>query len=281
MTLGRFFAILAALASSQTPVFSRALKAEDWTSWQVIGARALIGAIVLFPFVATRLRASVPHIRLVGVPAAMFVIGGAAYVYATMNTAIGVAVSVLYLSPMWVTLYERFVRGERRDGDIIACVFGTSGVALLTIGVGTDAIELSGVLAALLASATNAIYILAAPGVTQKIHPSVVAFWSLLLAGFIFGVTLPFAPWSVECAPNALGIGVVSGALYFVIAYSSMARIGTEFKLWMYGEVLVVWAFGAIAFGDRVTALAVLGSLAIVSAGLIATVARVRGSKPA
>jgi drug/metabolite transporter (DMT)-like permease len=268
MLLGRIFALLAALASSGTPIFSQALRADGWTAWQVSGARAAIGFVLLAAFLRGRLALARNDKVGVAITVVNSCVGMSAYPYAAMHASLGTTVSILYLSIAWTVIYQRFA-GVRERFDVLTAAMVIVGVASV-VGPGNPGDTWQGMAAALLASFTSSIYVVVSSRVTKVVPPQVLACWGLLGGTVAFGWQLFYAPWSAPGATGAaLGIGLVSGVGYMLLAMNAFHRIGVEMRVWSPFDLVFVWAFQTIVLGKVPTPLSALGIVLIFSAATL------------
>lgn len=268
MFLGRIFALLAALASSGTPIFSQALRADGWTAWQVSGARASVGFVILALWLHGRMALAANDKVGIAITVVNSCIGMSAYPYAAMHASLGTTVSILYLSIAWTVAYQRWV-GIRERFDVLTAAMIIVGVAAV-VGPGNPGDTWQGMAAALLASFTSSIYVVISSRVTKVVPPPVVACWGLLGGTVVFGWQLLYAPWAAPGAAGmALGIGLVSGIGYMLLAMNAFQRIGPEMRVWSPFDLVFVWAFQMLALGKSPTSLSAIGVALIFSAATL------------
>lgn len=268
MLIGRMFALLAAIASSATPVLSQELRDAGWTPWQVSGARATIGFLAIALWLRRDLLLARPLAGLVTIVAIVNMIGTTAYPYAAMHASMGTAVSMLYLGPIWVTLYQRW-RGTPERFDIPATLLVFTGVVMVA-GPGNPEDTWQGLVAGLIASLTQATYVVLSTRITKTVPPAVLAAWGMAGGAVVFGWQLAFAPWSAAGAAHAaVGIGLISGAFYFLCSMFAFARIGVETRMWLPFELIIVWFIQVVVKHTEVAPLSTMGAAFIFSAALL------------
>jgi drug/metabolite transporter (DMT)-like permease len=268
MFLGRLFALLAALASSGTPVFAQTLRDAGWSPWQVNAARSALG----FVLIALWLRSDLWLARKnpVGIAAMMLVylVGSSSYLYAVMHASMGTAVSVLYLSTGWVTLIQR-LRGDPERYDVPASVMLVVGVACV-VGFGGPEDTWQGIAAAFVGSGMQCAFTLLGIKLTKTIPATVVAAWGLLGGTVAFGWLMVAAPWS---APGALvaviGIGTVSGLAYLTLSTLAFSRIGHEARMWFPFDLVFIWIAQILWQGCLPSPASIAGVLLILFAALL------------
>jgi len=245
MFIGRLIALLAALASSGTPVFAQALHEAGWSAWQVSGARSLIGFLILVLWQRGNMREARKDPWGIAGTIANGTLGTTAYLFAAMHASLGTVVSLLYLNTVWITLWERF-HGRRERFDIVATGMVVGGV-VLAVGPGGVGDTWLGIGVGLFASVTAAIYNVLSSHVTQKVRPAVLSCYGLIGGAIIFGPLVFSAPWLVpHAAIAAAGIGTFSGALFFVAAATAFQRIGVEARMWLPFDLIFVWLLQAL-----------------------------------
>ncbi len=259
MFLGRLFALLAALASSGTPLFAQTLGEAGWTAWQVAGARAAIGFAILALWVRGDLRLAKKHKTGVLITVVNSCVGMSMYPYAAMHASVGSVVCVLYLSLVWVMLYQRLALRSPERFDLASTGMVIGGVAMV-VGPGGLGDTWQGIAAALLCSLTQSVYVIVSAKVTRVVPGRVLSAWALVGGTLVFGWQLLFAPWGApHAAVSAVGIGAISGAAYLALAMSAFSRIGTETRMWLPFDLVFVWLFQTLVQGKPPTVFSFVG----------------------
>lgn len=268
MFLGRAFALLAAFASSGTPLFAQMLRDAGWTPWQVSGARSLIGFLLVFAWQRSRLGEARKDPWGIAGTVVNSTVGTTVYLFAAMHASIGTVVSLLYLNAVWVVLWQR-MRGRRERYDLVSSAMIVAGVAL-AVGPGGEGDTPAGIAAALVAGVTGAIYNVLSTRVTRSVGAEVASCYGLVGGALVFGPLVFTAPWDAPAAPlGAIGIGTVSGALFFVSAGYAFQRIGAEARMWFPFELIVAWSVQTLIHRSAPSVVSCAGIALIFSAALL------------
>jgi drug/metabolite transporter (DMT)-like permease len=208
--------------------------------------------------------------------AVTFTLSALLFFYAIQHTTLGLAINLIYLGPVWVTVYE-----WRREGRhllrLMTLCLGLLGTYLTTVRMLTidSPKDRTGIAAALLASLGFAAFTL-----TQKqaggrgANSMVIAFWSLVLGSGTAGWTILLAPWTLQVLAFALLIGILNGALYLWILTRGIraCNSATEAGVLQYAEVAFTWMVGAIAYHEEIHWNGIAGAICIFIAGLLTLV---------
>lgn len=272
MVLGRILIVLVVLISSVAPVFSRELQGLGWNALQTSAIRGLVGAVIIGIIFNKRIAEAGKDIK--GVISASFSVlfAQTCYIYAVQHASMGLVISLLYLGPVWVVLYERLFLKIRNKKDVIACIFGFLGTLLVATGFNWhERTELWGIIVAFAGSLSYMWFVLSVKKATTKVPPEIIAFWGLVAVSITLGWTLFGANWSAISLKYSLAFGVINGATYFVIYFIAIKLLpsASEAGVWCYLEVAIVWLIGIMVYHEAMRPISLLGTASIVVAGLI------------
>jgi drug/metabolite transporter (DMT)-like permease len=237
---------------------------------------ALLGISVLiaraFPFGSRRAR-----IRAAAIGAGMFV-GGLCEIEALARLPLSVVIVIIFISPLWLALYSRMVRGERLGGQrqlSFALVF--AGIVCL-VGPALGDYDTVGLLYALGSSIAWAGILLGidsgaarARDHGDRLSPPLAVAAGALVAGAIALATSPAGvaeelghadrlPWIVGLGAAAtIGFGLISVAMRDQHVFDVSVVAATE--------PLFAVLLGAVALGERLDALQLFG-IALIAAGV-------------
>lgn len=270
--LGRVLAIVASALSITTAIFARMLETEDWSVWQIAATRGLFGMI----FVGLVYRKRVLQIRngipLVTLYAALMVMCVILWIYSVIHAPVGIVLSLLFLGPVWVVLYECLIERKQQPHLILTVGLALSGTLMIASTYNWRLNELSwGVIAALACSFTFAASLVVGRKTAKRVDTAAMPFWTLALLTVVFGWKLFDADWNPSTIVPAISIGVVSGGIMLTCFALSLKFIPTtsEAGILMYSEVLFGWILGWAYYHEQVQLVAVLGGALILIAGLI------------
>jgi len=272
MTLGRIFIVLVVLISSLVPVFSRGLQALEWNAFQVSAIRGLVGAVILGIIFNYRIAEAKKDWLGVLSASVAVLLTQTSYIYSTQHASIGIVIAILYLGPVWVVLYERFVLKNRNKRDGIACAFGFIGTLLVATSFDWHAnTEVKGIIAAFIGSLGFTWFVIASKRTTSKVSPEIIAFWSCVVVSIILGWSLSGAAWTIPAFKWSMIFGIMNGAIYFILYFSAIKLIpsASEVSVWVYLEVAIVWLIGIFVYHEAIQTTSLLGTIFIVIAGLI------------
>ncbi len=275
--MGRWLIVLGSALSATTPVFRHLLgDGAGWSSAQIAGARGLFGFLALALVVRTKIFVPRQLLAPVAIVAAAFTIGTGLFLYAYENAPAGVVITIVNVSPIWVALYERFFGEKRRQPLLwVALVFGLGGTLLMTKD--ADWSKRASVLPILAAFADSFVYaacVLSNRRIAQtKISPFIPAFWGLGLLTATFGWTCFSAHWTPVALLESMSMGLVSSAAAFTFVILGMryARSATEVSLLLYTEIVFVWLYFSLGFGEPIRWHHLAGVSAIVASSLLAS----------
>jgi drug/metabolite transporter (DMT)-like permease len=129
------------------------------------------------------------------------------YFLAIARIAIGIALLVQYLAPLLVALWARFVYREHvRRRVWIALVLALAGLALILEIWHARRLDVAGVLFALAAAATYAVYVLAAERGVRRRDPISLSCFGFAFAAIFWAVVRPW--WSFPAATGAATVSL-------------------------------------------------------------------------
>lgn len=267
--LGRFFALAAAVFAITIATFARTLQQDGWSVWQIAAARGLFGAAFIGLISPRRIGQVHGDIKGTAAYASLTALSVILWIFSVMHTPLGIALSLLFLSSIWVVLYERLVEKKKRAKVAAAAAMAFAGTVLIT-----GAYEprsdygLWGLIVSFINSAVFAAALIS--GRKGKAEKEAQTFWTLAILLVVLGWSLPGAAWSVHSAVNAVGIGVISSGLMFLCMTQALKLTSSsEVSVLMYAEVLLGWVIGWAVYQEQAKWPAVVGAVAIILAGLI------------
>ncbi len=261
------------------------LASSHYASGEIVFYRGLVGAVMMAALSASRggtLRTAVPAMHfwrgLSGVCALSL------WFYAIGNLPIATAMTLNYMSSVWMALFLAggaiMLGGAKVDGRLIAtALVGFAGVALIlrpTIAQDQLWYGLIGLISGML-SATAYLQVTAL-GRAGEPEFRIVFYFSC--GGIVAGAISLL--WTGVHGHTLAGLGLLLAVgLLATMAQLLMTRAyGTGNTLvnasLQYLGIAFSFAYGVLLFGDRLTWMAVSGTLLIVAAGLCATLLRTR-----
>lgn len=277
--------LLAAFATACMGVFAKEALDRGADPRSVLALRYLATALLLgVPvLIATRfpLRSRRAAGRALAIGAAMF-FGGLCEIEALARLPLSVVIVILFVSPLWLALYSRGVRGERlgaRRQLAFALVF--AGIVCL-VGPALGDYDAVGLLYALGSSFAWAGILLGieASGDLDRFTPPVAVAAGAIVATAIAVATAPLGvaeelghgerlPWFLALGVSAtIGFGLISVAMRDQHVFDVSVVAATE--------PLFAVLLGALALGERLSAVQLLG-VALVAAG-VSVIAQRRSS---
>jgi drug/metabolite transporter (DMT)-like permease len=281
-TRGALLAGASALSYSVTIVIGRSLAKAGLGPDTVLGIRFSLGGAVLLTVLAARRSARRgPLLPAPGERLAVLVLGLVGYgtestlFYLGLEHGTAAAVTLLfYAYPAFVTIYELMTgRARQRRRQLATLLLAGAGLALV-VGAGSSlSISSVGVLYALGAATTFAIFLVLSHRLLPASPALPVAAWtasgagaSFLLRGVVFNAfSSPAGHW-----PVLLLNGVATSSAFFFM-YAALRRLGpSRTAVIMTLEAFFAVVLGAIALGESVTALQAVGGLAVLAAAALA-----------
>ena len=271
--LGTISVVASGLCFGSMPVFARAAYASGVDPPTLLLLRFTVAAAVLWAVLLAR-GARLPRGRWLAVLAAMGGLGyaGQSFFYFTALTmaSAGVVTLVLYLYPALVALLSRLVLGHALSPLQVAAVATALVGSVLTVGRAGDATPL-GILLAVLAATTYAVYILTGSRIPAEVTPTASstaiitgAAISYAALGAVRGVRLPGTPggWGA-----ALAIALVCTVLAIFLFQAGLQRLGAvRASVYSTVEPAFTLLLAAALLGERLTALRVAGGALIIGA---------------
>lgn len=284
LRLGLPLAISAALAFGMSGALARGLIDAGWTPGAAVIVRVWVAALVLLipALIALGRRWHLLR-RNLGLIAAYGLFAVAAtqlfYFQAVAVMDVGLALLIEYTAPVAVMLWLWMRRGERptsRSGVGAAIAF--VGLVLMLDVLGGARIDVGGVLWAFGAMVGAAVYFLLSGRSDTGLPPIVLAGGGLLFGAVGLSVTalvgiLPFAwntddvvyrfgsvPWFVP----VLAIGVLSGALAYVLGIASTRLLGSRLASFVaLAEVAAALLFGWLLLAQLPNLIQALGGVLV------------------
>ncbi len=240
--------VLAAVSSSASGTFGKALIVSGWSTGGVLLVRTALAAVVLAPWALraarrgrVRLRGNLCGILLLGV------VGIAGTVICYYNAAttlpIGVAMMILYVSPVlvlgWVCLRHRERPAAR---TVLGAATAIAGLVLVVAAMGLDQPDPGGVAWALGGAVCVATYFLASDQMSASVPPSALACTGLAVATVGIGALallglLPvrfsaaeveLGSWSVPPIVPLLLVACLSTAFVYVAGFVAVGVLGAR-----------------------------------------------------
>ncbi|MFH0901561.1 MAG: EamA family transporter [Pseudomonadota bacterium] len=106
---GHVDAILAAIFATTIPIFSRGLEQDGWSLGQIVGCRGFVGALFLGIVFYRHLKSIREDFVVAIVYAVLLATSMILWIFSVIHTPLGVALPLLFISPIWVVLYEYLV----------------------------------------------------------------------------------------------------------------------------------------------------------------------------
>jgi drug/metabolite transporter (DMT)-like permease len=233
------------------------------------------GSLVLLAVALALSRPRLMRVRRSDVPQLAFLgICGLALVHATYYAAIdrlqiGVALVIQYMAPLLLLLWLRFGHGRQVARSLWGAVaLSIVGCALVVQAYDPGALDAVGVLCALGAMVTFAIYMVASERAGQRYESVTTLLWAFLFASLFWAIVQPW--WSFPFGDVdpwlALGVIVVGTLLPFICVVAALRHLpaprvavaatlepvlGALFAWWLHDERLaaVQLAGGALVLG--------------------------------
>lgn len=276
---GFFFGILASASFGLIPLFTLPMMAEGMTTdsiltYRMFLASALVAVLMLLSRVSFR-----TNWRELGWFAFLgfFYYGSAALLFQGYHSmSSGMATTLHFLYPIGVTLIMRWVFGQRTSPyTIVAIVLALSGVALLSLkgDVGLGSSPLAFVLV-LLSGFSYAIYLVAMNNVCllQRMDKLKLTLYSLLFGGIYFLIDTQLSGGlqalpSTASVRNILLLALVPTLVSNLCLVRAVRSIGSTLTSVLGAvEPLTAIVVGVAYFGERISAIVLVGVLLIIAA---------------
>jgi drug/metabolite transporter (DMT)-like permease len=247
LTLG----LLSAICFSTSGTFGTALIVSGWSPAAAVLARVSIAAVVLTGPALVQLRGRWMVLRqwawrtiaygLIGVAACQL-----CYFNAIERMPVGVALLLEYMGVVLIVLWLWIRRGQRPRPLTAAGGAGAlAGLALMLdlSGSGSGGINLVGVIWAMLAAVSMAVYFFLSASVDGELLPPVVMTWAGMVVGAVTlgvlglvratplefsGAGVVLVNHRVSWAVAVLGLGVVAAAVAYVAGIGAARRLGAK-----------------------------------------------------
>lgn len=253
----------------------------------VLTCRFFITAAIFFLCVTLR-KSHVPLSRkqllsLMLLGGVFYMLQSTTYLTAVRFISPSLASLILYTYPILVAILSFFVDHEPIGArTIIAIVISLGGVFLMLKVSGED-INIAGVLLALCAAVVYTCYIVIGnrvvkqlPSIVTSAYVALFAALSLLLINLVTG-DLHFAV-SLQGWLAILGIALFSTVIAMLAFFRGLELVGsTQAAVLSTTEPLVTVCLSALLLGERLSALQLLGGLAVLTGAVLAATARPSG----
>lgn len=269
--IGRSMATAAAFFAITIPIFARSLEKNDWSVWQITAARGIFGAIFIGLLYRKTLIQGHAYIKVIIAYAVLGSISIFLWIYSTLHAPLGIALTLLFMSPIWVVLYEWLVEKKKQPGTMLAALVAFISTIFITSSYQSGEIQGPwGIITAILNSFTFSAMLIVGRQARNKVPSEALAFWTLILISFCFGWSIPQAHWNASSLLNAIGIGVISSGFMHLCTTKALKLIpASEVSVIMYLEVALGWILGRAIYQERIDALAVIGTCAVFLATII------------
>ncbi len=257
---GLLIALLAAATFGMSGAFIKPMLESGWSPAAAVTVRALIGGIVLTPFALFALRGRwaafwrgrwrVLAMALVGVAGTQLV-----YFAALQRIPVGTAILIEYMAPLllvgfaWATS-RRMPKAVVLVGSVVAL----AGLVLVVAPGSKGALDILGLLLAVLAMVGCAVYYVVAARPSDGLPPVALAASGLVIGGVVLGM-----------------VGI-TGLVPFTAKFGSTHLFGSTVPFWVPLVIVGVIAT-AIAYAASITASEMLGSRLASFMGLLEVVA--------
>ncbi|GAA1949015.1 EamA family transporter [Nocardioides panacihumi] len=217
--------VVAAVSSSASGPFGKALILSGWSAGGVLLVRTCLAALLLLPPAwwaarrhGTDLRRSLGGVTVLGVLGITGTV--VCYYNALARLPVGVAMMLLYLSPVLVLGWVWIRHGERPAATTcLGAVVAIGGLVLVVAAMGVQRPSLSGIGWALGGAGCVATYFLTSDRMTASVPPVVLACAGLSVASVSIGllVAVGLLPFQAVGAAVDLGGWIVSPVLPLVL----------------------------------------------------------------
>jgi drug/metabolite transporter (DMT)-like permease len=250
----------------------------------VLSCRFIITAAVFFVCVALQerqislTRKQVFSLVLLG--GVLYMLQSTTYLTAVRFISPSLAALILYTYPIMVAVLSFIVENEPIGARSITAIVISLGGVFLMLGVSGEAVNIKGVLFALSAAIVYSCYIVIGnrvvkqlPSIVTSAYVALFAAASLLLVSLVTG-DLHFSI-SIQSWLAILGIAVFSTVMAMLAFFRGLELVGsTQAAILSTTEPLVTVCLSALLLGERLSALQLLGGLAVVTGAVLAATAR-------
>ena len=189
---------------------------DDGVSAMRLSQLRSAGSLVVLGLVLAVVRPALLRVRRTEIPQLAFLgIAGLALVHATYYAAIdrleiGVALVIQYTAPLILLLWLRFRHGRALAASLWGAVaLSIAGCALVVRAYDPGALDGLGVLAAVAAAATFAVYMVASERAGHRHEPVTTLAWAFGFASVFWAVVQPWWEFPFAETDVLLGLGVI------------------------------------------------------------------------
>ncbi len=253
---------------------------ERYPVLQVVWARYLFHLLAMLPVVLSRyrLRELLPERAGVQLVRGVFLLGATAMFFGALSLMPQATVLALFfVSPLVVTVLAPALLGERvRPWQVIAVAVGFAGVMLI-LRPGGDA-SLWGAVMAITAGVIHGFYLIFTRRLAGSAPPLVMLGYTAVFGAVVMSMIVPFfwvTPTAADLGIMAL-LGVLAAAGHYLIIKAFDHAPATFLAPLGYTEMVTAVLYGYFAYGHLPDALAWLGILVIVGAGVVVSLIETR-----
>jgi drug/metabolite transporter (DMT)-like permease len=275
--VGVFLTVISAAAFATLPIFARYAYAAGMDALTILFFRFTLAAAIMAAFLVVR-RESLPRNKMLVWPVVMGAIGyvGQAFCYlAALKVASpGLVALLLYLYPMFVTIFSALVLQERVTRTKLLLVGLALAGTFLTVG--PEGGQLPGIILAILAAVIYSVYIIVGARVMKQfsvVQSSTVIFLSAgTVSGFLMLLNGPHMPVTPEGWLIVASIVLIATVLPVVTFLAGLERIGpTNAAMVSTLEPVVTVLLAALLLGEGLKPLTLLGGGVILIAVALLT----------
>ncbi|MDR7867468.1 MAG: DMT family transporter [Sporomusaceae bacterium] len=275
---------LSALGFSLLPIFAIFAYREGANVLTILFLRFSFAALFLFAYLALKKQPVAVSRRQL---ALLFALGGVLYsaqsslFFGSLRYIPASLTSLLlYTFPIIVAILASIVDKEKLTRDnLLAITFAMTGLVFV-LGASPSAVDITGILMALGAAVVYSVYLVLGARVVRELSPTVTtafvasfAALSLLTAGTAGGAlnfALSPAAWLAVA-----GIVAFATIMAMLTLFRGLELIGpTRSSILSMLEPLLTFAFSALLFGDRFTALQLAGGVAVLAGAAMVVLSR-------
>ncbi|UFJ41067.1 DMT family transporter [Brevibacillus humidisoli] len=280
---GSFFVLISAAAFAMIPIFALYAYEGGVSVATLLFLRFLIAGVLFFSYLfvkkSGRLKLTpqqLIHLLLLG--CFFYTMQSILYFSSVAYIPASLAALLLYTFPIYVSILSYLVDREPINGKTITSILiSMSGLALV-LGTSFGEVEIVGVLLALGAAVSYALYIVLGNRTVQHLPPLVVSgYVSLFATCSLFVVGLATGGLALSFAPSAwwavLGVAVVCTVIAFFTFFRGLSLVGsTRASVLSMIEPVVTSLFSALLFAERLSWLQMMGgAIVLIGASLIVT----------
>jgi drug/metabolite transporter (DMT)-like permease len=282
--------LLSAAAFGTSGTFGTSLIGAGWSPVAAVVARVSIAALVLTIPALLRLRGRWASLRRQGWRTAGFGLVGVAacqvcYFNALARMPVGIALLLEYLGVVMIVVWLWLRHGQRpRPLTVTGGVAALGGLALMLNLTGAGGISVAGVIWALLAAVSLAVYFFLSASVTGEPLPPVVMTWGSMIVGAVAlalvgltglmpmrfsGAEVTLFGDRVSWIVSVLGLSVIAAAFAYVAGIGAARRLGAKLASFVaMAEILFAVLFAWMLLGQVPTAMQFAGG-ALILCGVV------------